>query len=125
VKIHAIADDKGHLLSLMLTDRACVCCLAAIPLVGSGKPAKRLLGDKAYDGAELRERLCQRGTTTAIPNRSNRNRRFKFNKTAYRERHHIEAAVCWPNDFRRISTGYDKLARDSLTSVCPAATIPW
>jgi len=60
-----------------------------------------------------------------IPNRSNRNRRFSFSKAAYRERHHIESAFCRLQDFRRIFTRYDKLARNFLASVCLAATIVW
>jgi IS5 family transposase len=31
-----------------------------------------MLGDKAYDSAELREDLHERGTKPVIPNRSNR-----------------------------------------------------
>jgi len=36
------------------------------------KPSKRMLGDKAYDSAELREDLHERGTKPVIPNRCNR-----------------------------------------------------
>ena len=40
------------------------------------KPSKRMLGDKAYDSAELREDLHERGTKPVIPNRSNRKQPF-------------------------------------------------
>jgi hypothetical protein len=39
-----------------------------------------MLGDKAYDSAELRENLDERGTTPVIPNRCNRKQPFDFNK---------------------------------------------
>jgi IS5 family transposase len=39
-----------------------------------------MLGDKAYDGAELREELEERGTKPVIPNRGNRKQPFSFNK---------------------------------------------
>jgi hypothetical protein len=39
-----------------------------------------MLGDTAYDGDELRDKLDGRGTKPVIPNRSNRVRLFSFNK---------------------------------------------
>lgn len=62
----------------MLSDVAVHDCPAAIRLIQRGEPAKRLVGDKAYDNAELWEWLDGRGTRTVIPNRSNRNQRFNF-----------------------------------------------
>ena len=112
-------------MSLTLTDGAAHDCPAAIPLIGRGKPAKKLLGDKAYDSVELRDWLEERGTTPVIPNKSNRKQRFRFSKVAYCERHHIENAFCRLKDFRRIFTRYDKLARNFVASVCLAATIVW
>jgi IS5 family transposase len=41
------------------------------------KPPKKMLGDKAYDSAELRAELDQRGTKPVIPNRCNRKQPFK------------------------------------------------
>jgi hypothetical protein len=37
-----------------------------------------MLGDKAYDSAELREDLYERGTKPVIPNRCNRKQPFSF-----------------------------------------------
>jgi len=37
-----------------------------------------MLGDKAYDSAELRDWLDERGTDPIIPNRSNRKQPFPF-----------------------------------------------
>jgi IS5 family transposase len=50
-------------------------CPIAERLIRRVKPPKRMLGDKAYDSAELREELDERGTKPVIPNRSNRKRR--------------------------------------------------
>jgi len=41
-----------------------------------------MLGDKAYDSAELRADLNQRGTKPIIPNRCNRKQPFSFSKTS-------------------------------------------
>ena len=39
-----------------------------------------MLGDRAYDSAELREQLGERGTKPVIPNRCNRKQPFSFSK---------------------------------------------
>lgn len=84
-----------------------------------------MLGDKAYDSAELRGQLKDRGTKPVIPNRSNRKRKFRFSKKRYRERHKIENAFCRLKDFRRIATRYDKLAVNFAASVYLVAAIVW
>ncbi len=89
------------------------------------KAAKKFLGDKAYDSAELRKNLKARGAKPVIPNRCNRKQPFSFNKTAYKERHRIENSFGRLKDFRRIFTRYDRLARNFLASVFLAATIVW
>ena len=84
-----------------------------------------MLGDKAYDSAELRLWLKDRGTKPVIPNRSNRKQPFSFNKRLYKLRWRIEAAFNRLKDFRRIATRYDKLARNYLASVCLVAAVVW
>jgi transposase len=66
-----------------------------------------MLGDKAYDSAELREKLHERGTKAVIPNRSCRKQPFSFNKRLYKARWLIENAFSRLKDFRRIATRYD------------------
>ena len=86
---------------------------------------KHLLGDKAYDGGELRGELNDRGTKPVIPNKSNRNQPFAFNKRLCKLRWRIEAAFNRLKDFRRIATRYDELARNYLASVCLVAALVW
>ncbi len=100
-------------------------CPVAERLIRRVKPPKRMLGDKAYDSAELRDDLDERGTKSVIPNRSNRKQPFCFNKRLYKLRWRIESAFNRLKDFRRIATRYDKLARNYLASVCLAATLVW
>src|SRR5215471_1811117 len=73
------------------------------------KPSQRMLGDKAYDSAELREDLHERGTKPVIPNRCNRKQPFSFSKRLYKLRWRIESAFNRLKDFRRIPTRYDRL----------------
>jgi transposase len=65
------------------------------------KPAKRMLGDKAYDSAELREEPDEQGTKPVIPNCSNRKQPFSFSKRLYKLR---ESAFNRLKDFMRIAT---------------------
>ena len=124
-KIHAIADAKGRLLSLLLTGGEAHDCPPVKRLIRRNSAAKKLLGDKAYDSAELRQWLQDRGTKAVIPNKSNRKQPFSFDKKAYKERRRIENAFCRLKDFRRIATRYDRLARNFLASICIVATIVW
>jgi transposase len=87
--------------------------------------ACKLLGDKAYDSAELRLWLKDRGTKPVVPNRSNRKQLFSFDRKSYKQRHRIENAFCRLKDYRRIFTRYDRLARNFLASLCLAAAIVW
>ena len=69
-KIHAIADAKGRLLSILLTGGQTHDRPPAQRLIRRTKRAKKLLGDKAYDSEELRLWLNERGTKAVVPNRS-------------------------------------------------------
>ena len=71
-----------------------------------------MLGDAAYDSAELREQLDEHETKPVIPNRCNRKLLFSFNKRLYKLRWRIETAFNRLKDFRRIAIRYDRLARN-------------
>lgn len=53
-----------------------------------------MLGDKAYDSAELRQWLERRGTRPVIPNTAARKQPFSFDRKAYRQRHRVESNRC-------------------------------
>jgi transposase len=124
-KIHAIADAKGRLLSILLSGGEAHDCPPAGPLIRRTKPARKLLADKAYDSAALRQWLQKRGTKPVIPNTSNRKQPFSFDRRSYKQRHRIENAFCRLKDFRRIAIRYDRLARNFLASVCLVDAIVW
>jgi transposase len=124
-KVHALADAKGRLIAILLTGGEAHDCPVAQRLIRRVKPAKHMLGDKAYDSTELREELDKHGTKPVIPNRCNRKQPFSFNKRLYKLRSRIENAFNRLKDFRRIATRYDKLACNYLASVCLAAALVW
>src|ERR1700735_4091837 len=66
-KIHALADAKGRLLAILLTGGEAHDCPVAERLIRRAKPAKRMLGDKAYDSADPRDELAGRGPEAVIP----------------------------------------------------------
>jgi transposase len=124
-KIHALADAKGRLIAILLTGGEAHDDPVAKRLLRRFETADHMLGDAAYDGNELRNEFQESGTRPVIPNRSNREQRFRFNKHLYKERRRIENAFCRIKDFRRVATRYDKLARNYLASVCLAAALIW
>jgi putative transposase len=99
--------------------------LAVSCLIHRVKAAAKLLGDKAYDSAPLRQWLKFRGTKTVVPTKSNRKQPFSFDNKPCRRRYRLEHAFSRLKDFRRIATRYDKLARNFLASICPVAAIVW
>jgi transposase len=127
VKAHrSAAGGKGGRGSKLLAARAEGATRPVVErLIRRVKPSKRMLGDKAYDSAELREDLHERGTKPVIPNRCNRKQPFSFSKRIYKLRWRIESAFNRLKDFRRIATRYDRLARNYLASVCLAAALVW
>ncbi|MGC2487682.1 MAG: IS5 family transposase [Candidatus Sulfotelmatobacter sp.] len=124
-KIHALADAKGRLIAILLTGGEAHDCPVAERLIRRVKSPERMLGDRAYDSAELREELNERGTKPVIPNRCNRKQPFSFSKRLYKLRWRIESAFNRLKDFRRIATRYDRLARNYLSSVCLVASLVW
>jgi transposase len=117
-KIHALADAKGRLIAILLSGGEAHDCPLAKRLIRRVVRPKRMLGDKAYDSAELREELDEHGAKSIIPNRSNRNQPFSFSKRLYKLRSRIEAAFTRLKDFRRVASPVryagSKLARIRL-----------
>lgn len=58
-----------------------------------------------------------------IPGRIDRKRIIQYDRTRYRDRWRIEAAFRLLEDFRRIATRYDKLARNFLSAVTLVAIV--
>ena len=84
---------------------------------------KELLGDKAYDSNSFRKSLRTDGIRPVIPGRSNRKKRIRHDKQAYKGRNVIERCYGRLKDFRRVATRYDKLARNFFSTVCLAAVV--
>ncbi len=113
------------MIAILLTGGEAHDCPVADRLIRRVKPSKYMLGDKAYDSAELRCELRERGSRPVIPNKSNRKQPFSFNNRLYKLRWRHRECFQQAQDFRRIATRYDKLARNYLASICLATALVW
>ena len=92
-------------------------CVSLIPGVSE------LLADKGYDTDAFRSFLKKNKIKPVIPGKSNRKRRIRHDKEAYKGRNVVERCFCRLKDFRRIATRYDKLARNFLAGIQLACAI--
>ena len=88
-------------------------------------PINRLIADKAYDTNKLRQLLANQSIEAVIPSIARRKPLIPYDPVAYRQRNLIERMFGRLKDFRRITTRYDKLARNFLASIALAATLIW
>lgn len=94
-------------------------CVSLIPGI------KELLADKAYDTNAIRAFLKECGIKAVIPGKSNRKKKIRHDKEAYKGRNVVERCFCRLKDFRRIATRYDKLAQNYFSALCFAATLAY
>ena len=124
-KIHGLVDKLCRPWVLILTPGNTADCTVGPACVSLLDGIAELLGDKAYDSNSFRKSLRKDGIKPVIPGRSNRKKRIRHDKQAYKDRNVIERCYCRLKDFRRIATRYDRLARNYLASVCLAAALVW
>ena len=72
-------------------------------------PVDEVVGDKGFDGDDLRGGLIDRNVCPVIPNKANRTDPWPFDRRAYRERNRVERLFAKAKQFRRVATRYDKL----------------
>ncbi len=124
-KIHALSDDAGRPVAFVLTPGNAHDLAGAKALLAIRCPNHKLLADRAYDAASLRDWLAERGTEPVIPPNPTRKHPHAYDRDAYRGRNLIERMFCRLKDFRRIATRYDKRADIFLSAVCIAAALTW
>ena len=120
-KIHARVDAKGRPVRLLISpgqDHDVTCAEA---LLDGLEPRAIVIADKGYDADRIRAHIRAQGAIPNIPNKSNRNKRFRWTKAIYRERNHVERFFNKLKQFRRIATRYDKLGATFLAFIQLAA----
>ena len=110
---------------LVLTPGNTADCVMAEACVSLIPGVAELLADKAYDTDAFRSFLKENGIKAVIPGKSNRKKRIRHDKKAYKGRNVVERCFCRLKDFRRIATRYDKLARNFFSAICFVATLAY
>jgi transposase len=85
----------------------------------------KLVADKGYNTNAFRSFLKEQGIETVSPGKSNRKKRVRHDKEAYKGRNVVERSFCRLKDWRRIATRYDKLARNFLSALCFVAMLAY
>jgi transposase len=94
-------------------------CVSLIPGIAG------LVADKGYDTDAFRAWLKEHQIKTVIPGKSNRKKRIRYDKQAYKGRNVVERCFCRLKDWRRIATRYDKLARNYFSALCFVAMLAY
>jgi transposase len=124
-KLHAVCDERGRPLVLVLTPGNTHDCKVAQLCIEALAPSVELVADKGYDSRPLREWLEARGTTPVIPPRSHRKVQYAYDRAAYKQRNIIERMFCRLKDWRRIATRYDRKLSTFISAVALAAAVIW
>jgi hypothetical protein len=85
-KIHGLADKLCRPWVLILTPGNTADCSVGPACVSPVDGIKELLGDKTYDSNSFRKSLRKDGIRPVIPGRSNRKKRIRHDKQAYKGR---------------------------------------
>ena len=93
----------------------------AAKMLAAAAPTVRVIADKAYDSAELRNLLAKKKVKAVIPNRKNRKQPYPFDATTYKRRNVVERTFCRLKDFRRVAMRYDRLAATFMATLCIAS----
>lgn len=128
-KIHVLSDRRGLPLAVAVSaantndNQALKPLIRAVPAVRSPrgprrrKPAK-LHADKAYDSAELREWLRERGIIPRIARKG-----IESSERLGRVRWVIERTIAWLSGYRRLTIRYERKASHFAAFLTLAATI--
>jgi transposase len=116
-KIHTVIDAVGLLVRLPLTPGQASDKTALPSLIAGLRPVREAIADRGYSAIEL----SPRGTTAHIPSQNNARTVHGVDFDRYRRRNLIDRFFNKFKHLRRIAACYDKLARNFLVAVTPAA----
>jgi transposase len=110
-KIHALVDNCGRPVSVVLSaGQAADIAVAPVLLTGIAAGCC-VIADKAYDSNAFRALLARTGHRACIPSLSRRLVEIPYAKATYKKRHRVENFFQKLKRYRRIATRYDKLAQ--------------
>ena len=122
-KMHAVCDDTGKPVRLLLAEGQTSDDTGARRLLSSLPKAKHLLADRCYDADWLITALKKQSVKPCISPRKNRTTRRRYSKTRYKQRHKIEILFGRIEDRRRIALRYARCSHTFFSAICLAATV--
>jgi transposase len=78
-----------------------------------------------YDSDLLREVLKNKIIEPVITERKSRKEKITYDKDIYRERYNVENRHCTFKQYRSISSRFDKLAVNFLSTIYMVAIVAW
>lgn len=120
-KIHAVVNEHGLPIRLLLTAGHASDKASAPALLDGISATRDVIADRAYDWKHLVELIAARGGRAHIPTQRDRKVQRSVDPELYRQRNLIERFFNKLKHFRRIATRYDKLARNFLAAVMLAS----
>ena len=125
-KIQAICDVLGNPTGFHFTPGQHHDLEGSDALMNTLTKADATLADKAYDADErMRDKLKEKGCTTAIPSKKNRVNPTNYDKDLYKPRILIENFFAKLKQYRAIATRYDKTAQNFLGAIYMASIVIW
>jgi transposase len=118
-------DGKGRPVRLLISpgnDHDITCARA---LLDGLEQRAVVIADKGYDADSVRSCIRDQGAIPNIPNRANREKKYRWNKAIYRERNLVERFFNKLKQFCRIATRYDKLGAAFLAFIQLASVRIW
>lgn len=120
-KIHALVDERGIPVRLLLTPGQASDKAAAPALLEGAMQARDVIADRGYDWQYLVDLVASTGGRAHIPTQRDRKVQRSVDADLYRQRNLIERYFNKLKHFRRVATRYDKLARNFLAAVMLAS----
>ena len=123
-KIHAKVDALGNPLELRLTGGNVSDIKCASDLI-EDDIGRKILADKAFDSNDFLIQGLMNDCEMVVPPKKNRNLQREYDEHVYQDRHVIECFFGKIKHFRRVSSRFDKAARNYFSFVCLASTHVW
>jgi len=76
------------------------------------KPPLAIVADKAYGSQKIRQQIADEGALAVIPSKSNARNPIPHDTNIYAMRNNVERFFCNMKDMRRLSSRFEKLAKN-------------
>jgi len=88
-------------------------------------PPLAIVADKAYGSKKIRQQIADEGALAVIPAKSNERHPVPHDPDIYAQRNLVERFFCKMKDMRRLSTRFEKTARNFLSMLYLFAIRCW